>query len=177
MDRKITPVLLGGDLNAYSMALAFFDAIGCISHVFSRERLALTDTSSFIITHKVKELDNPNIAVPCLLDFADEHSNEILMLIPCADWYVELLEYASDVLSEKYFFFIPDFEVWRAVSDKASFAAIMSKYSVNYPKTEIFDSRMQDFEKKCRNLKPPFVIKPADSSEYWRQSFENMKKV
>ena len=36
---------------------------------------------------------------------------------------------------------------------------------------------MKNFDKKFLHLKPPFVLKPADSTEYWRHPFENMEKV
>ena len=67
---KITPVILGGDLNAYSMAMSFADEIGAVSEVFARERLALTDLSSYINIHVVPDLDDCNVAVPELLSFA-----------------------------------------------------------------------------------------------------------
>ena len=66
---KITPVLLGGDLNAYSMAMSFADARGEVSEVFARERRAVADLSSYINFHTVKDLNDCNVAVPELLFF------------------------------------------------------------------------------------------------------------
>ena len=174
---KITPVLLGGDLNAYSMAMSFADAIGEVSEVFARERLAVADLSSYINFHTVKDLHDCNVAVPELLSFAKRREKERLLLVPCADWYVEMLEYARDALTGHFYFHIPSFEVWRAVSDKSSFIHLMDKYGVTHPKTEIFDERFLDFQKRGMRMKPPFVLKPADSSEYWRNPFPEMKKV
>ena len=45
---KIVPVLMGGDLNAYSVALAFCEAYGVISHAFTRSRCGATEYSKFI---------------------------------------------------------------------------------------------------------------------------------
>ena len=173
----LLPVLLGGDLNAYSMAMSFNKKFGVVSEVFARDKLAITELSSFINLHVVEELDNCNFAVPALVDFAKEHKDKKLILIPCADWYVEMLEYARDALSEYYYFNIPSFEIWRAVSDKSIFTALMDKYSVSHPKTEIFDERFTDFQKKGMKMRPPFVLKPSDSSEYWRNKFDGMEKV
>ena len=174
---KFIPVLLGGDLNAYSMAMAFAASFGSVSEVFARERLAVTDLSSYINLHTVKELDDCNYAVPALIDFANQRKDERLLLIPCADWYVEMLEYARDALAEHFYFNIPDFEVWRAVSDKSSFTALMNKYGIPHPKTEIFDEKFTDFQNRGMKMQPPFVLKPSDSSEYWRNKFDGMKKV
>ncbi len=174
---SITPVLLGGDLNAYSMAKSFADAFGAVSEAFMREKLAVTELSSYINTHLVRGLNDCNIAVPELISFAKSRKGERLLLIPCADWYVEMLEYAADALTEHFYFHIPSFEVWRAVSDKASFTRLMEKYKISHPKTEIFDKGFPDFQNKGMKMRPPFVLKPSDSSEYWRNPFPNMRKV
>lgn len=174
---RITPVLLGGDLNAYSMAMSFADAIGAVSEAFAREKLAITDLSSYINVHAVRDLNDCNVAVPELISFAKRRAGEALLLVPCADWYVEMLEYAKDALTEHFYFNIPSFEIWRAVSDKASFTQLMDKYGVPHPKTEIFDEGFKDFQRRGMKMRPPFVLKPSDSSEYWRNPFPNMKKV
>ena len=176
-DEKVTPVLLGGDLNAYSMAASFADAEGLISVCFARDKLAVCDLSSFTDLRVIPELDDVNTAVPALLELAQRRKGERLLLVPCADWYVELLEYAADALEGSFCFHVPRFEIWRIVSDKASFTKIMDKYGIEHPKTEIFDFDLGDIERRCREMKPPFVLKPSDSSEYWRHKFDGMKKV
>ncbi len=175
--KKLTPVLLGGDLNAYSMATAFARYNGSRSHVFSRQRLALTDSSSYISLHIVEGLDEPDFAVPALLKFAEEHEGEELILIPCADWYMEMLEYARDALEGHFYFFIPDFDVWKTTSDKSTFIKILDKYGISHPKTAVFDMSLKNFEKEGIKMKPPFVLKPSLSTEYWKNPFEGMNKV
>ncbi len=173
----LTPVLLGGDLNAYSMATAFARYNGSVSHVFAREKLAIVNTSSYIELHIIPGLDDPDFAVPALLKFADEHRGEELILIPCADWYMEMLEYARDALEGHFYFFIPEFEVWKTTSDKDTFIKILDKYGIPYPKTAVFDSSLKNFDKIGGKMRPPFVLKPASSTEYWKNPFEGMKKV
>ena len=174
---KVTPVLLGGDLNAYSMAVSFAEAEGLVSACFARDRLAVCDLSSFTELEVIPGLDDVNVAVPRLLKFAEKRKSERLLLVPCADWYVEMLEYAQDALKGSFYFHIPDFEIWRTTSDKASFTNIMDKYGIEHPKTVIFDSDLENICRRCSDMKPPFALKPADSSEYWRNRFDGMKKV
>ena len=173
---KLTPVLLGGDLNAYSMAMAFADAFGVQSYVIARDKL-LISSSKYVKQRVVKGLDDVDTAVKYLKSFAKRHKGERLLLVPCADWYMEMLEYARDSLCGHFYFHVPSFECWRAVSDKASFTHLMDKYSVPHPKTHIVSVLAEDVERQCFGMKPPFVIKPADSSLYWKTPFENMKKV
>ena len=174
----ITPVILGGDLGAYSMARSFAEGLGVFSYVFARDRLAICETSSFINLTVVKNLDDPNVAVSVLIDFAKEHTNEALMLIPTADWYMEMLQYSRETLSKYYNFSIPDFEIWRAFTEKSSFYEILSANGVSYPKTVSFSGvEIEKIKKSEFVLKPPYVLKPSDSALYWKNSFEGMQKV
>ena len=171
------PVLLGGDLNAYSMATALKRGRGLSSIVLARERLAVCDGPEYIDLRVVKDLDDPDVATPYLIDIAREYRGARMILIPCADWYMEMLQYARDALSGHFYFHIPDFEVWRAVSDKASFTAIMDKYGILHPSGVVISSDSEDLTSLCRDLKPPFVVKPSDSTEYFRHKFPGQKKV
>lgn len=171
------PVLLGGDLNAYSMATALKRGRGLSSIALARERLAVCDGPEYIDLRVVKDLDDPDVATPYLIDIAREYRGARLILIPCADWYMEMLQYARDALSGHFYFHIPDFEVWRAVSDKASFTAIMDKYGILHPSGVVISSDSEDLTSLCRDLKPPFVVKPSDSTEYFRHKFSGQKKV
>ena len=175
--KSVIPVLLGGDMGAYSLSVSFARAYGLRSHVFAREKLAIVDNFEYIDLHVVNGLDNPDVAVPVLLAFAKENKGKELLLIPCADWYMEMLEYARDALDGHFYFFIPSFEVWRVTSDKSSFLKMLDKYGVSHPQTVVLDSSCEQMDSLASVLTPPFVLKPADSSEYWRHKFDGMEKV
>lgn len=175
--RSITPVLLGADLNAYSVALAFREAYGVKSHVFARYKCGATENSDFIKTHIIAGIDNVSVAVPALLKFASENTGAELFLIPCADWYVEMLEEAKPALSALYNIHIPDKSMWRRLTDKCSFYALMEKAGISYPSYVSFGIDDGMSEKKLLSIKYPAVLKPSDSSEYWRYPFADMRKV
>ena len=171
------PVLLGGDLNAYSMAMSFADAYGIPSYVLARDRLGISATSPFVRYGIVNGLDKCDEAVGALDEIASRHRGERLLLVPCADWYMEMLEYARDVLRGRFYFNVPSFECWRTVSDKASFAALMEKFGIPHPVTAVIDRGTESVEETCGSIKPPFVVKPSDSTEYWRHPFNGMRKT
>ena len=174
----ITPVLLGADLNAYTMAMAFAAAGNYVCHAFAKDRLGMTDNSAFIKLHIIKGLDDCNVAVPALLDFAKEHKGERLILVPCADWYMEMLEYARDTLDGHFYFNIPNFSLWRAVSVKNSFYSLLKSCGIPYPEYIDFSAdECEMIKSRGSSLLPNLVLKPADSSEYWRYSFEDRRKV
>jgi len=175
--KSITPVLLGADLNAYSTALAFREAYGVKSHVFARYKCGATENSDFIKTHIIAGIDNVKIAVPALLKFAAENTGSELFLIPCADWYVEMLEEARGSLSGLYHIHIPDKAMWRVLSDKCGFYSLMDKVGISYPRYVSFGKEDVVSEEKLLSVSYPAVLKPSDSSEYWRYPFPDMRKV
>ena len=174
---KIVPVLMGGDLNAYSVALAFCEAYGVISHAFTRYRCGATENSKFIKTHICPGFADMNVAVPELLKFAAENSSAELFLIPCADWYVSMLENVRDILSKSYNVQIPDKNIWDKFSDKCDFYEAARRSGIPYPEYVSFKYGDVTSEEKIRLIPFPAVIKPSDSTEYWKHPFFDMRKV
>lgn len=175
--KKIVPVLLGADLNAYSMAMSFADAYGVQSYVLARDKLAITSSSRFVRYGVVEGLDGREKALTALIELANRHEGDRLILVPCADWYTEMTENARDELRGRYFFNLPTFGVWKRVSDKASFAELLSEYGIAHPRTVILQKSSDAVSAASKELRPPFVIKPADSTEYWRHPFVKMRKT
>ena len=175
--KNLIPVLLGADLNAYSVALSFYEAYGVKSHVFARYRCGATDNSKFITTHICSGIDDVRVAVPELLRFAHLNSGGELFLIPCADWYVVMLESAQDMLSDIYHVHIPERNVWNKLSDKHSFYQLMQKEGILYPKYQAFLSEGDITFEKLGKVEYPAVLKPSDSTEYWKYPFDDMRKV
>ena len=66
MEKKITPVLLGADLNCYSVARAFHEKYGVVSHAFGRYTVGATNYSKIIKFHVVKNVDEPDVMVETL---------------------------------------------------------------------------------------------------------------
>ena len=53
---KIQPVLVGGDINCYSVARAYHEAYGVKSIAFGKIRIGATNHSKISITEKVQQL-------------------------------------------------------------------------------------------------------------------------
>lgn len=176
-NKKIIPVLLGGDLNAYSVALAFMEAYNVSSHAFVRYRCGATENSNFIKTHICSELDNVEIAVTELLKFAWENVGYELYLIPCSDIYLDVIDYGERDLREYYKFILPEKNMRRRLTNKHKFMQDMEEENIPYPKYVAFSKNEIITDKKLSEIKYPAVIKPSDSAEYWKNPFPKMKKV
>lgn len=175
--KNILPVLLGGDLNAYSVALAFREAYGVKSHAFVRYRCGATENSSFIKTRVCTQLTEVKAAVAVLLKFAAENTGAELFLIPCSDPYVELLQEIKEHLSSLYRIDVPGTDLWRKLSDKDTFYGLIGKEGISYPEYVAFSSKKEINEKMLKAIEYPAVLKPTDSAEYWRNPFSDMHKV
>lgn len=174
---KIIPVLMGGDLNAYSVALAFREAYGVISHAFTRYKCGATENSKFIKTHIFPEFCNMKVAISELLKFAAENSSAELFLLPCADWYVAMLQKAKSSLDKLYNIHIPEEKIWAKLSDKCGFYEAAKKAGIPYPEYVYFEPGDEISEKKITAIEYPAVLKASDSTEYWNNPFPNMRKV
>lgn len=179
----LIPILLGADLNAYSMACAFHRAYGCLSHTLGREPLGATERSHILIPHTVPHLDRVPVAVRALGELARQHPHALRVLVPCADWYMELLQQAREQLSDWYAFHIPEWGLWRRLSNKASFYATLREAGIPFPETECLTAEEGEESVRARAGETlarwgvPAILKPADSVAYWRYPFSGMQKV
>jgi len=181
MDKNIIPVLLGADLNCYSVARAFFEAYGVTSYAFGKYPLGVTAGTKFISFTSVPDLSNYDTADGVLIDFAKRHTGNTLYLVGCTDEYAEYIIRRQNILKEYYFIAATDGQRADTLIDKASFYKLCEKYNLPYPKTRIVENgeniSAENYTDEKLDFKYPIVIKPSSSIKYWKNPFENMKKV
>ncbi len=174
--RNLIPVLLGGDLNAYSVALSFKESFNVNSHVFTRYRCGATENSRFITTHLCSDISDSSIALTELLSFAAKHSGACLILIPCSDSYLELVYSVRSALEGLYHILVPDEEHYFSLTDKAQFYSLLKKHKLPYP--ESYCITKNDIKRIPKiDISYPAVLKPSRSAEYNSFHFCGQKKV
>ena len=174
--KKITPVLLGADLNAYSVAIAFHEAYGVKSHAFGRYKCGLSSYSKIVKIEFCSGYDSIDVILPELIFFAEKNTDTKLFLVPCADCYVEFILKHEEELRKYYSFLVPKEELFEKLTDKASFYKEISRQGIEYPEfTEL--SEGDNYYKKLSKTEYPAVLKPSVSAEYWRHPFPGMRKV
>ncbi|MBR5452848.1 MAG: ATP-grasp domain-containing protein [Clostridia bacterium] len=179
MEKKITPVLLGADLNCYSVARAFHEKYGVISTAFGRYAIGVTNHSKIIDFNIVKDIDTDEVMVRVLSDFADRHRDELLILVGCTDDYAGLIIRNKDKLSDRYFAPYISPEMAKLLADKADFYKMCDKYGILYPKTAVLDGGFtrEQLDPSALGFEYPIIVKPSDSAAYWKSPFDGMKKV
>ena len=171
---KILPILLGGDLNCYGMALAFH-GIGvekCLA--LGKCRLGVTSFSRFVsqVVDTRMETDSGRRAV--ITEVSGRFPELRPILIGCTDEYASFLAREREAFGERFVIPSPPPSVLR-YGDKAVFLQECLKRDFPMPKTVLL--RGEDPVPAIVPFLYPAVLKPSVSEEYWRYPFPGMCKV
>ena len=178
MDKTITPVIVGADLNCYNVARAFHEAYGVKSYAFGRYEVSATKYSKLVNFKTVPKMDDDAVMLDELHRFADAHIGDKMVLFGCTDDYVAMLIRNREELSD-FIIPYPKKELLSSVAKKAEFYETCDKFGIPYPKTVILTEKTD-----AASLTPdklgfpyPIIVKPSSSADYWKHEFEGMKKV
>lgn len=176
-EEKIIPVLLGADLNAYSVALSFHLEFGAKSIAYARYRCGAVEYSRFVKTNIIEDIENKDYLVSELEELASHNKDSELFLIPCTDNYVVLLQSIRKRLDGKYNIHMPDKTMQRRLSDKSDFYLMAEGAGIAYPTYTKIESPFDINSEELDKVSYPAVIKPTSSAEYWEHPFSDMQKV
>ncbi|MFV0364115.1 MAG: ATP-grasp domain-containing protein [Suipraeoptans sp.] len=174
-DREFIPVILGGDINTYSVARAFYEEYNVKSYVFGKYPTGPSFGSRIVeyTAHEDIETDGGffNIIIP----FAKKHSDKKIILFGCSDAYIAILSRNKSKLPDNCIVPYADYELMEGLQKKDVFYNLCEKSGVDYPDTVIHTKDMgYDFE---MNFEYPVVLKSSESITYWQHPFEGQDKV
>ena len=177
MNVNFKPILLASDINVYSMARAFYEEYKVKSLVLTKKVAGPIDNSKILDYEIVEDLDNPKIFLSKMEEIYNRYkkNNIKLILIGCYDNYVRLIIDNKKLLDKKFVTPYTTKEVLNNICLKENFYSLCDKYNLPYPKTLIYNRKMGNSYKLNFNF--PVVLKPSDSVEYWKASFEDQHKV
>jgi D-aspartate ligase len=163
---EFTPVIVGGDIGAYSLARAFHEAYSLKSVVISRSLGWQISRSAIIENRSCADPFDPEALAPVLLGSADATVKAILQV-----------REESEVLGERWVVPYVDLETFRGGTEKQNFTALCLRLGVNHPRTHVVD--LEDPVDPA--LEVPFtypvIAKPAEVSEWKRIEFPGKNKV
>ncbi|MEG0050972.1 MAG: carboxylate--amine ligase [Terrisporobacter sp.] len=173
---KIQPVLVGGDINCYSVARAYHEAYGVKSIAFGKMLLGATKDSNIIDFRVDPRMNDKEEFVKVLLETADQlaEPNKKLIIHGCTDEYAELIIDYRDVLSTKYIVPYIGAELKDKLIEKESFYQMCEEHGLDYPKTHIFNKG----DEVCEfGFNYPVILKASDSISFFQHAFEGMNKA
>ncbi len=174
---KIIPVLLGADLNCYSVARAFHEAYGVRSYAFGRYKLGTTEHSKIIRYTSIENIDTKDVLLPVLETFANEHRGALLILVGCTDAYADLIIENKDFLSRFYFCAAPRADLAEKLISKEAFYEMCLTHGIDYPETVVLHGESEIEKLSSLPFSYPIVLKASSSIRYWQHPFDGMKKV
>lgn len=173
---KIQPVLLGGDINCYSVARAYHEEYGVKSIALGKIALGATKDSKIIDFRVEPNMSNPEVLVKILLNLADEISepDKTLILMGCTDEYAEFIIDNRDILSTKFITPYIDAQLKNKLIEKDLFYQMCEEHGLDYPKTHVFNKgdEVRDF-----GFNYPLILKASDSISFFQNAFEGMNKA
>lgn len=173
---KIQPVLLGGDINCYSVARAFHQEYGVKSIAMGKYHLGATKDSKIIDFSVFEKMGDETALVSHLLDLGFKLREEgyTPILMGCTDEYAEFIIDHRDALSAKFITPYIDKTLKDQLIEKELFYQMCEEHGLDYPKTHVFNKgdEVRDF-----GFKYPLILKASDSISFFQNAFEGMNKA
>ena len=171
---KILPILLGGDLNCYGMALAFhgIGAEKCIA--LGKYRLGVTSFSRFVQPKVDARMGSDAGRRAVITEVSGRDPALRPILIGCTDEYASFLSRERGSFEERFVIPSPPPSVLR-YGDKTVFLEECLKRELPTPRTVLL--RDEDPVPSIVPFLYPAVLKPSVSEEYWKHPFPGICKV
>lgn len=170
------PVILGGDLAAYSIARAFHEEYHIKSIAISTAKGFLNSSSDILNTFVVPDFTSNNTFLETLSNLGEKYKNhKKLILIGCRDWHVRMIIENYDFLEKYYILPYIRESLLNKLVLKDSFYDLCEQYNIDYPRTLIYDFSKESSLELPFNF--PVIAKPANSAEYYSSTFIGQKKV
>ena len=174
-----TPVVVGGDIGAYSLARAFHEAYGIRTVAVSRLAGWVVGTSSLIDNVRCEDPFDPAALAPVLQQIADAHPGAPLLLLGSADATVKPIIRLRDEgrLDDRYLVPYVDLDTFAAATEKQNFTLLCQELGVDHPGTVVVDLAQELPEDLEVAFDFPVIAKPAEVSEWKRIQFPGKNKV
>lgn len=172
------PVIVGTDINAYTMAISFHEAYGIHPILVGKQEMGFTSFSTIperIDIHP--DLSEKERFVPILKELAEElkERGKKLVLVGTNDAYVRLIIENQHELKQYYHFNYISEDLMNKLQKKANFYRLCREYGIETPTTYFYDCK--DDEPFREEMMYPVIIKPSNGVEYYNHPFPGQKKV
>ena len=174
-EQSFVPLLLGADINVYSMARAFHEAYGIKTVAYGMYPSGPCYGSSIIDYRVSQRNDEPEVVLRNVSTVAQEFPDKKIILLGCGDNYLtaiaeNLPKFPKNVIAPYI-----DLALMEVLIHKEKFYDLCDKYGIDHPATVVYHKGMgHDF---VLPFDGPFVVKPAESATYWDHPFPTQKKA
>ena len=171
--------VLGGDMNTYGVARAFFRKYKRKLIVLGKTPLYPTSHSKLVEPYYYEDILTSTGLVKALTNLNKQYPSTKIILLGNTDYYVEHIMNNRDLIekiSSNYIIPMVDIKMFNKLFNKESFYSLCEKYNLNYPKYQIYDFSKDKLENYKIKFDYPIFIKPADSVLYSKYEFVGKQK-
>ena len=185
-EREFIPVLLGGDINAYSVARAFYEEYQVKSLVFGKYQTGPAYRSQIIDYTPNVDIDTMPVMIEIINGVAQANPDKKIILMGCGDNYVALAAQAQDAgqLASNVIAPYAPYSMLEQCQKKEIFYELCEKHGVPYPHTFTFTMAMLNAQGEAPaevldqiDFPFPMILKPSDGIMWWEHEFEGQKKA
>lgn len=173
---RLQPVVLGGDVGAYSLARTFHEAYGVRSVVVSSVSTGLVRRSRILENVVEPGIDDGPTVVRTLRAIAEQHPGTDRVLLGSADWLVRTIVENRTQLEDLYTIPYVDVATLDRVTDKVLFGELCAELGIDHPATVVHDVQAGGTPDTSA-LRFPVIAKAADTAAYHLVEFPGKKKV
>lgn len=157
------------------MARAFHEAYQIKSKVIGKFYTGPSYQSKIVDFYARPDIDQRDVFIKELNDFASKNSDKKLILLGCGDNYVRQIIENKAELADNYIIPYIDADLMETLIKKEAFYEMCEKYHIPYPKTFIYRKEMgNDFSLE---FDFPVILKPSNSVDYFAHEFPTQNKV
>ena len=181
--RLLQPVILGGDILAYSYVREFHRVYGiekCV--VVSTEDVKMLSSSRFTDYRLFPEAYEPERLYEKLEEIAcellTENPERILLLLGCNDNHASMLSAGKERL-QAIGYVVPyiDYHLLDSISKKHCFYQICETLGIPYPQTWYYNCATGPEELRVDEFTYPLIAKPSDFAKWFTAEVEGKRKI
>lgn len=172
-------VILGGDVNSYAVARAFYEEYKIKTIVVGQFPLYPTTYSKLVIGHYYKDLLEDSGLINALTDIEKKYPDKKKILLGNTDYYVEhIIKNTKKIqsISSNYIIPMTSLKQFKTLVNKDSFYKLCDKYDISHPGTVTFNFNSDNIDKFNIPFDFPIFIKPSDSVVYSKYKFKGKQK-
>ncbi len=174
-DQPFVPLLLGADINVYSMARAFHEAYGVRTVAYGMYPSGPCYGSAIIDYRVSARNDEPEKVLENVRHVSAQFPNKTVLLLGCGDNYLTAISANLGKYPENVVAPYVSLEQMEGLIHKERFYDLCEQHGIDHPATFVYKKDMgHDF---VLPFDGPFVVKPAESATYWDHPFDTQKKA
>ena len=173
--QPFVPLLLGADINVYSMARAFHEAYGVKTVAYGMYPSGPCYGSEIVDYRVCRNNDAPEVVLKNVTEVAKEFPDKKVIVLGCGDNYLTSIAVNLPKLPENVVAPYIDLALMETLIHKERFYQLCDQYGIDHPATYVYHKgEGHDF---TLPFSGPFVVKPAESATYWDHPFDTQKKA